>query len=73
VTERPFEVAASGGDAPGPPGGLRTPFETFGYTQRGTPPSTSGPPYTVETHMGDAVAVLDHFEIAMPDGSSSAS
>ena len=38
-------------------------FETFRYTQRGTPPSTSGPPYTVESHMEDAVAVLDHLEI----------
>jgi pimeloyl-ACP methyl ester carboxylesterase len=36
-------------------------FETIRYTQRGTPPSTSGPPYTVESHVSDAVAVLDHF------------
>ena len=38
-------------------------FETIRYTQRGTPPSTSGPPYTVETHVEDAVAILDHFEL----------
>jgi len=36
-------------------------FDTIRYTQRGTPPSTSGPPYTVETHVEDAIAVLDHF------------
>jgi proline iminopeptidase len=36
-------------------------FETIRYTQRGTPPSTSGPPYTVESHVEDAIAVLDHF------------
>jgi pimeloyl-ACP methyl ester carboxylesterase len=36
---------------------------TYRYTQRGTPPSTGGPPYTVEAHMADAVAVLDAFEI----------
>src|SRR5690348_727151 len=35
-------------------------FETIRYTQRGTPPSGGGPPYTVETHVADAVAVLDH-------------
>jgi pimeloyl-ACP methyl ester carboxylesterase len=38
-------------------------FETFRYTQRGTPPSTSGPPYTVEAHVEDAVAVLDRFGV----------
>src|SRR5262245_18851654 len=38
-------------------------FETFRYTQRGTPPSTSGPPYNVETHVADAIAVLDHFGV----------
>jgi pimeloyl-ACP methyl ester carboxylesterase len=36
---------------------------THRYTQRGTPPSTGGPPYTVEAHMADALAVLDAFEI----------
>jgi proline iminopeptidase len=36
-------------------------FSTIRYTQRGTPPSEAGPPYTVESHMGDAVAVLDSF------------
>jgi pimeloyl-ACP methyl ester carboxylesterase len=29
------------------------------YTQRGVPPSTAGPPYTIESHVADAVAVLD--------------
>jgi pimeloyl-ACP methyl ester carboxylesterase len=36
---------------------------TYRYTQRGTPPSTGGSPYTVEAHMADALAVLDAFEI----------
>jgi pimeloyl-ACP methyl ester carboxylesterase len=36
---------------------------TYRYTQRGTPPSTGGPPYTVEAHLADALAVLDAFEI----------
>ena len=35
-------------------GGL---FSTFRYTQRGTPPSTGGPPFTVEAHVADAIAV----------------
>jgi pimeloyl-ACP methyl ester carboxylesterase len=30
-------------------------------TQRGTPPSQVGPPYTIESHVADAVAVLDSF------------
>jgi pimeloyl-ACP methyl ester carboxylesterase len=34
-------------------------FESIRYTQRGTPPSTGGEPYTIEAHVGDAVAVLD--------------
>jgi pimeloyl-ACP methyl ester carboxylesterase len=38
-------------------------FATMRYTQRGTPPSLSGPPYTIEAHMADALAVLDHFGI----------
>jgi proline iminopeptidase len=38
-------------------------FSTFRYTQRGTAPSTVGGPYSVETHMSDAMAVLDAFEI----------
>jgi pimeloyl-ACP methyl ester carboxylesterase len=33
------------------------------YTQRGTPPSAIGPPYTIGAHVADAVAVLDHFAI----------
>jgi len=36
---------------------------TYRYTQRGTPPSTGGPPYGIEAHVADAVAVLDAFEI----------
>ena len=36
-------------------------FSTIRYTQRGTPPSGGGPPYTVEAHMADALAVLDSF------------
>jgi pimeloyl-ACP methyl ester carboxylesterase len=35
-------------------------FETVRYTQRGTPPSEAPPPYTIESHMADALAVLDH-------------
>jgi proline iminopeptidase len=35
-------------------------FETIRYTRRGTPPSGGDPPYTVEAHVADAVAVLDH-------------
>jgi pimeloyl-ACP methyl ester carboxylesterase len=38
-------------------------FETIRYTQRGTPPSEGGPPYTIEAHMADALAVLDLFEL----------
>jgi pimeloyl-ACP methyl ester carboxylesterase len=34
-------------------------FTTIRYTQRGTAPSTVSGPYTVETHMADALAVLD--------------
>jgi pimeloyl-ACP methyl ester carboxylesterase len=36
-------------------------FETVRYTQRGTPPSEAPPPYTIESHMADGLAVLDHF------------
>lgn len=36
-------------------------FGTIRYTQRGTAPSTVGPPYSVESHMADALAVLDAF------------
>ena len=38
-------------------------FTTYRYTQRGTPPSGGGPPYTVEAHMEDALSVLDTFGI----------
>ena len=33
------------------------------YTQRGVPPSRVGPPYTIESHMADALAVLDSLGI----------
>jgi proline iminopeptidase len=36
-------------------------FATIRYTQRGTSPSEAGPPYTVEAHAADAIAVLDSF------------
>ena len=36
-------------------------FTTLRYTQRGTSPATAGPPYSVESHMDDALAVLDTF------------
>jgi pimeloyl-ACP methyl ester carboxylesterase len=36
-------------------------FSTIRYTQRGTPPSDDWPPYTVESHAADAIAVLDAF------------
>jgi pimeloyl-ACP methyl ester carboxylesterase len=38
-------------------------FATIRYTQRGTPPSGGAPPYAVEVHAADAIAVLDAFEI----------
>ncbi len=38
-------------------------FATIRYTQRGTPPSGGGPPFTIESHATDAVAVLDALEI----------
>jgi len=38
-------------------------LETHRYTQRGTRPSTMEGPFTIEAHMDDAIAVLDHFEI----------
>jgi proline iminopeptidase len=36
---------------------------TIRYTQRGTPPSGGEPPFTIEAHMADAIAVLDSLEI----------
>ena len=45
-------------------------FESFRYTQRGTPPSGGDPPYTVETHVADAVAVLDHVGSTAPGRSA---
>jgi proline iminopeptidase len=36
-------------------------FSTIRYTQRGTPPSHAGPPYSIESHIADALSVLDHF------------
>jgi proline iminopeptidase len=41
--------------------GLDGLFETIRYTQRGTPPSEAGPPYTIEAHLADALTVLDAF------------
>jgi pimeloyl-ACP methyl ester carboxylesterase len=38
-------------------------FTTIRYTQRGTPPSTVDGPYTIETHMADALTVLDALEL----------
>ncbi len=38
-------------------------FSTIRYTQRGTPPSTVGLPYSIESHMADALAVLDWFGV----------
>jgi pimeloyl-ACP methyl ester carboxylesterase len=36
-------------------------FTTIRYTQRGVVPSTVEGPYTIESHMADALSVLDHF------------
>ena len=36
-------------------------FTTYRYTQRGTPPSGGEPPYGIEAHMTDALAVIDAF------------
>jgi proline iminopeptidase len=38
-------------------------FSTIRYTQRGTPPSDAPPPYTIESHVADALAVLDAFQL----------
>ena len=38
-------------------------LRTIRYQQRGTFPSDTGPPYTIEAHVEDAIAVLDHFGI----------
>jgi len=38
-------------------------FATIRYTQRGTPPSEGRPPYTIESHVADAVTVLDSLGI----------
>jgi pimeloyl-ACP methyl ester carboxylesterase len=38
-------------------------FTTYRYTQRGTPPSGGEPPYAIEAHMADALALLDAFEV----------
>jgi proline iminopeptidase len=38
-------------------------FSTIRYTQRGTPPSDAVPPYSIESHISDALAVLDALEI----------
>ena len=34
-------------------------FACIRYTQRGTAPSSGDPPYTIETHVADAIAVAD--------------
>jgi len=34
-------------------------FRTVRYQQRGLPPSTVAKPYTIETHVADAIAVID--------------
>jgi pimeloyl-ACP methyl ester carboxylesterase len=34
-------------------------FTTIRYTQRGVEPTTVGPPYSIESHMEDALAVLE--------------
>jgi pimeloyl-ACP methyl ester carboxylesterase len=34
-------------------------FTTIRYTQRGVEPTTVGPPYSIESHMADALAVLE--------------
>jgi pimeloyl-ACP methyl ester carboxylesterase len=36
---------------------------TIRYTQRGTPQSGGGPPFSIESHMGDAMSILDAFGI----------
>ena len=38
-------------------------LHTIRYQQRGTHPSEADPPYTIEAHVADAVAVLDWFGI----------
>ena len=38
-------------------------FHTIRYTQRGVLPSTVGPPYSIESHLADALEVLDRLEI----------
>jgi proline iminopeptidase len=38
-------------------------FTPIRYTQRGTLPSTVGAPFTIESHMADALAVLDLFDL----------
>lgn len=38
-------------------------FRTMRYQQRGTHPSNADPPYSIEAHVEDAIAVLDHFGI----------
>lgn len=43
--------------------GLLPQFRTIRYQQRGLPPSTLAPPYTIETHVADAIAVLDALQI----------
>ncbi|MEP7022620.1 MAG: alpha/beta hydrolase [Actinomycetota bacterium] len=39
-------------------------WDALRYTQRGVAPSVTGGPFTVEQHVADAVAVLDHHDLA---------
>jgi pimeloyl-ACP methyl ester carboxylesterase len=48
---------------PWTPEGNHASFRTVRYQQRGLPPSTLAPPYTIETHVADAIAVLDALQI----------
>lgn len=38
-------------------------FRTIRYQQRGLPPSTLAPPFTIEAHVADAIAVLDALQV----------
>ena len=37
-------------------------YEVYRYQQRGLPPSTTSGPFTIEDHIEDAVAVMDHID-----------
>jgi len=38
-------------------------FASVRYTQRGTPPSVCEPPYSIESHVADAIRVLDALQL----------